>query len=159
MDIFILVGVPAAGKSTWVQKTFQGECVVISSDDIIEDVARSQNSTYDAVFKQYVKVADAMMWKNLDKAIEERQNPIVIDRTNMSIKARARIFDRMKRFYPNHPYKFHAVVFPTPERTEHQRRLANRPGKTIPSAVIQSMVDSYQCPTITEGFTTVQVGS
>ena len=38
-NIYILVGPPGVGKSTWVEKEFQGECTIISSDAIIQAVA------------------------------------------------------------------------------------------------------------------------
>jgi hypothetical protein len=35
-------------------------------------------------------------------------------------------------------------------------RMANRPGKTIPDSVIESMMDSFVRPVLDEGFDTVR---
>ena len=45
-----------------------------------------------------------------------------------------------------------AVVFPTPEPAELERRLASRPGKNIPWNVMQGMISSLKLPTEEEGF-------
>jgi hypothetical protein len=45
-----------------------------------------------------------------------------------------------------------AVVFRIPGPEELQKRLANRPGKVIPSDVLQSMIDGWEEPTEDEGF-------
>ena len=155
-DIYILVGPPAAGKSTWVEKEFQGECFVVSSDKIIEEIAAEKNQTYDEVF-YYVKVAEAMMWQEFDKAVETKHDPIVVDRTNMSVKSRRRFFERLRNFHKGHGYQLHAVVFPKPEDAEYERRLNSRPGKTIPEFIINSMLASFEMPTESEGFASIRV--
>jgi predicted kinase len=156
-NIYILVGPPAAGKSTWIEKEFQGECSVISTDDIIQAVADSEGKTYNETFVKYIKVAEAMMWQEFDSVVSGGGFPIVVDRTNMSVKARAKFFERLKQFHKGHGYKIHAVVFPKPEDEEHERRLASRPGKTIPWEVINGMLASFQMPTEAEGFASVTI--
>lgn len=154
-DIYILVGPPASGKTTWIQKEFQGECHVISSDYWLEQIAIVEKTTYDGAFK-YIKVADRLMWEEFDKVVSEGHTPIVVDRTNMSIKSRQRFFDRLRNFHKGHGYRIHAVVFSKPDDDEYERRLNSRPGKTIPEAVVSGMLASYQPPTEAEGFATVQ---
>lgn len=158
-DMYILIGVPGSGKSTWVEKEFQGECTHLGSDVIIEAIAKENGQTYDETFTKYAKIADRMMMEEFDKSVGYGCTPIIIDRTNMSIKSRARFFDRLRVFYKDHGYKIHAVVFPKPNDKEHKRRLNNRPGKTIPSKVIDSMLASFQMPSLAEGFDTIKIVS
>lgn len=156
-NIYILVGPPGAGKSTWIEKEFQGECTIIGTDAILEAIAEEEGKTYNEVFTKYIKVADRMMIEEFDKAVDAGCYPIVVDRTNMSIKSRARFFERLRNFHKGHKYTLHAVVFPKPEDKEHERRLNNRPGKTIPWEVINGMLASFQMPTIQEGFASVTI--
>ena len=95
--IYMLIGIPGVGKSTWIEKFFQDECFVVSTDNIIQEIADETNSTYDDVFSKYIKVADRMMWESFDKFIEGLYNPIIIDRTNLSIKSRSKFFDRLNK--------------------------------------------------------------
>lgn len=50
--IFVLVGPPSVGKSTWISKTFQGEQppYVINRDDLAEQIASQFGWTYDEMF-------------------------------------------------------------------------------------------------------------
>ena len=154
----MLVGVPAAGKSTWIEKEFQGECTVISTDDIIQGMADIEGKTYDDVFLKYIKPAERTMWDEFDEAIEGEMTPIVIDRTK-SVQSRKKFFDRLNNFHKNHGYEIEAVVFPTPEKEEWERRLNSRLGKTIPQNILDNMVQSMVHPTLSEGFSKISISS
>ena len=150
----ILVGAPCSGKSTWVDNLpWIENTYVASTDSIIEDIAHEYGMTYDEGFKELVGFADKVMWNDL-KMTAEDGDPIIIDRTNMSRKSRRKFID----FLAKYGYTFNAVVFDVPEdRSEWNRRLNSRPGKTIPENVIQSMLASFQFPTHDEGFREITV--
>lgn len=156
-DLYILVGPPGSGKTTWIEKEFQEGCFIVSSDNIIQDVADAEGKTYNEVFPKYIKAADALMWKDFDSLVEGGYDPVVVDRTNMSVGSRAKFFDRLKQWHKGHQYAIHAVVFPKPEDGEYERRLNGRPGKTIPREVINRMLASFQMPTVEEGFASVTI--
>lgn len=141
----ILIGVPASGKSTWLS---QQQGVVLSSDAIVEQLAAKRGQTYDQAFKDVIGEADKKFWIECRQAANKHID-VFIDRTNMSRKSRARYFEIFKG------YEFEALVFPTPEKSEWKRRLANRPGKTIPQFVLDNMNNSYEAPTREEGFSTI----
>ena len=49
--IFVLVGPPAVGKSTWIKNTFQkDDPYIINRDSIVEEVASQMGMTYDDMF-------------------------------------------------------------------------------------------------------------
>lgn len=48
--IFVLVGPPSVGKSTWVASTFEVPPYVIDRDSIVEQVAEERGWTYDDMF-------------------------------------------------------------------------------------------------------------
>ena len=155
-DLYILVGPPASGKTTWIQKEFQGEVFTVSTDDIIQEIADEEDTTYNEAFAKYIKAAERMMWEDFDHLVGGDYSPIIVDRTNMSVSSRRRFFERLRKFHKGHGYRIHAVVFSKPDDDEYERRLNSRPGKTIPEAVVSGMLASYQPPTEAEGFATVQ---
>jgi len=141
-----LIGVPGSGKSTWVStQEWSRDCVVVSTDEFVEDYAKECGSTYSEVFADYMPTAVKLMAEKVVRAREAGKD-IIWDQTSTSVKSRTRKF-RMLR-----DYEHIAVVFPTPEHTELMRRLASRPGKDIPDHVIASMIASWEDPTEEEGF-------
>lgn len=153
----ILVGVPASGKSTWFSKNKTASMAPISTDNIIEFMGSLFGFTYDQIFKDSINLAEKIMWKRLEWNAE-RNNDVVIDRTNLTAKSRKKFIDYLKPY----GYEFEAVVFPLPGTVEFSeeewfRRLDSRQGKTIPNAVLASMVNSAQMPSEEEGFTKITV--
>jgi predicted kinase len=48
--IFVLVGPPSVGKSTWINSTFSEDPYIINRDDLVEQVASEYGWTYDDMF-------------------------------------------------------------------------------------------------------------
>lgn len=143
----VLVGVPAAGKTTFVNElkehfTFK----IASSDDYIQAQADREGKTYNEVFFECIKYADAAYQNQIHRAFDNGEN-LVCDRTFTSIKSRRQIIGLIPTGYEKI-----AVFFPTPDHKEHRRRLNSRPGKTIPQHVIKSMIGSLVPPSVAEGF-------
>jgi predicted kinase len=144
--LYMLVGVPASGKSTWVaSQEWIDDPVFISSDAYIERYAAGVDKTYSEVFESYVGTATSYMNEDLNSARLNRKN-IVWDQTNVSRKIR---FRKLKQFKD---YDAVAVVFKTPDRDTLNARLAARPGKNIPEFVMNNMINTFEMPTEDEGF-------
>lgn len=144
-----LVGVPASGKSTWIKnQDWSADCVVVSTDEFVEVYAKEVGKTYSEVFDEYMPTAVKLM---ADKVVEAREagRDIIWDQTSTGVKARARKFNMLP------DYEHIAVVFKTPEPEELARRLASRPGKNIPDHVMRSMINNFEMPDTTEGFSQV----
>lgn len=146
MKCYQLIGVPGAGKSTWVnQQEWAKDCVYISTDKFVDAYAHEVGKTYNEVFKDFMPNAVKMMTDEVNQARTAGKD-IIWDQTSVSIKSREKKF----RMLPN--YEHIAVVFRTPEPEELARRLANRPGKHIPKQVMDSMIHNWDEPTEDEGF-------
>lgn len=147
----MMIGVPGSGKSTWLAKqSFNWtNTVIISTDNIIEQRAAAQGKTYSEVFQNEIKSATAEMNSRLLAAIDARQN-IIWDQTNLTKKSR-------KSKLSNIPQEYEkiAVFFPTPDKEELKRRLASRPGKTIPANIVLGMISQLETPTVDEGFSQI----
>ena len=72
---------------------------------------------------------------------------MIWDQTNITAKTRMKKLAKVPSFYEKI-----AVYFNTPPEAELQRRLANRPGKTIPANIVMGMVSQLEMPTADEGF-------
>jgi predicted kinase len=142
----MLIGVPASGKSTWIanQEWAKG-MPVISTDNFVEAEAKRQGKTYSEVFDAYMPIAVRLM-TNQALVCQANNLDVIWDQTSTTIRSRAKKF----KLLPN--YEVIAVVFKTPEKEEHARRLASRPGKNIPEYVMKNMIESYEPPTEEEGF-------
>lgn len=148
LTCWMLCGVPASGKSTWIsnQNFNLKNTVVISTDDIIERRAKSVGKTYSDVFKKESKSAASEMDQNLKKALISNKN-IVWDQTNTTIKIRAKKLSKI----PDEYTKI-GVFFQVPPIEELTRRLNNRPGKIIPYNIVMGMIKQLEKPTEKEGF-------
>lgn len=141
-----LIGIPGSGKSTWIKnQDWSKDCVVVSTDDFVEQYAQEQGKTYSEVFTEYMPTAVNLMAEKVVQAREAGKD-IIWDQTSVSVKSRKRKFNML----PN--YEHIAVVFDTPEQQELYRRLLSRPGKDIPDHVIASMIANFEMPTEEEGF-------
>ena len=144
-----LVGVPASGKSTWVQNQIWAlGLTVVSTDVFVEDYAKKQGKSYSEVFDEYMPTAVDLMAKVVVHA-RNHGHDIIWDQTSTSFASRRRKFNMLP------DYEHIAVVFQTPNEEEHQRRLKSRPGKVIPEAVLWDMVWNFEMPTHEEGFSEI----
>ena len=144
--LYMLIGVPGAGKSTWIKnRTWADKTTVVSSDRFIDEEAERQGKTYNEVFADYVKVATKLM-ENHALVAQANGVDIIWDQTNTSVKSRKAKLAMLP------DYEKIAVVFKTPDADELSRRLANRPGKAIPDNVMRTMIASLAMPTEDEGF-------
>jgi len=141
-----MVGVPGAGKSTWIKnQTWMLGMPVLSTDAFVEAYAMEQGKTYNDVFNEYMPTAVKLM---ADQAVFYRDNgvDVVWDQTSTTVNSRKKKF----RMLPD--YDHIAVVFRTPPREVLEQRLASRPGKLIPMTVMTNMIENFDEPTEEEGF-------
>jgi predicted kinase len=148
-----LVGVPGAGKSTWIKdQTWALGLSIVSTDMWVEMEAERLGKTYSEIFTDYMPKAVQLMANHVVLAREKGMD-IIWDQTSTTIASRNRKFNMLP------DYEHIAVVFRTPEHKELMRRLLSRPGKEIPDHVIASMIASWEEPTLEEGFKEVWYAS
>ena len=145
--LYVLVGVPGSGKSTWIanQNWDTANTAFVSTDNHVEAYAKSVGKTYNEVFNDYMSTAVKLMTEDVIAARKAGKD-IVWDQTSTTVSSRKRKF----RMLPN--YEAIAVVFTTPDITELSRRLDSRPGKNIPHYVMFRMIEGFVAPTEEEGF-------
>ena len=141
-----LIGVPGAGKSTWIKnQDWAKDIPVVSTDNFVEAYAKEQGKTYNEVFKEYMPIAVRLM-ANQALVCQANNLDVIWDQTSVSVSSRKKKFNTLPK------YEHIAIVFATPDEEELARRLASRPGKNIPDEVMQSMIKTFVMPTEEEGF-------
>jgi len=144
-----LIGVPGSGKSTWIaNQPWTKDCVIVSTDNHVDAYARSVGKTYNEVFSDYMPTAVNLMADDVVRARTAGKD-IIWDQTSTTVASRRRKFNMLR------DYRHIAVVFPTPEVDELDRRLSARPGKNIPGSVILRMISQFDMPTVDEGFSEI----
>ena len=146
--LYMLVGVPGSGKSSWANSQKWSNnygCSYISTDKHIEKWAGELGRDYTEIFSTFMPAAVELMAAEVIYARENNQD-IIWDQTSTTVKSRSKKFDMLPDYYAI------AVVFPTPGRLELDSRLSLRSGKVIPVDVIDNMIQGYEPPTIQEGF-------
>ena len=141
-----LIGVPASGKSTWIDaQDWALTCARVSTDKWVEFYAKEVGKTYSEVFEEFMPKAVKMM---ADEVVSARDlgRDVIWDQTSTTVKSRARKFNMLP------DYEHIAVVFRTPERSKLDVRLSGRPGKHIPKKVVDDMIAGWDEPTLDEGF-------
>jgi predicted kinase len=154
----VMVGLPALGKSTFIEKIVAVEDAwVYSTDQHIERCARQNDWSYDQAFPEFIGQATKKMNEMLSVSIRSRQN-IVWDQTNLSAGKRQKIINRMKQ--SGYTVNCICLLPPEPGHLDDQKvwafRLNNRPGKTIPQHVIANMFETFVVPTLAEGFDVIR---
>lgn len=141
-----LIGVPGSGKSTWyTNQDWMKDMVYISTDVYVEKFARRMGKTYTEVFDQVMPRAIRLMMRAVRKAELEGRD-VIWDQTSTTLASRSRKF----RALPD--YDHIAVIFPTPELKDLERRLQSRKEKIIPREVVWNMIVNFEEPAEEEGF-------
>jgi predicted kinase len=146
--LYVLVGVPASGKSTWIKnQKWAKDIPIVSTDRFVEEYAKTQGKTYSEVFDEYMPIAVKLM-ANQVLICQANNKDLIWDQTSTTIATRA----KKTRMLPN--YRKIAVVFKTPPTAVLEERLASRPGKNVPWEVVSKMAQQLEAEPVTmeEGF-------
>lgn len=152
-ELIMLVGVPGSGKSTYIKKiNADGKYVVISTDDVLEEIASDMGLTYSDVHRTHIGFATKEMFNRAKKAISDGK-PIIWDQTNMTVKSRKKKLNMFPSSYDKKAIVFSIDDF---ELKKRLKKRAEETGKFIPDHVIKSMINSYIAPSKSEGFSKIQ---
>lgn len=149
LTFIMLVGLPASGKST-IRKRLADKypyAVVLSTDDLVEAAAQETGNTYSGVFPSVIDMATKKVEDLFDQSVNLGID-IIDDRTNLT---RWRRTNKLETVIMRGGYNKVCIVVEVDEE-ERQKRMLERVGKTIPADVDTRMRESWQRPTVEEGF-------
>lgn len=130
MEMILLIGIPASGKTTWCKKALPGH-IRISLDEI-----RGHRR----------EIEDQMIESEMQKG-----NNIVIDDTNLTKEIRQKHIFLAKR----HGATVNAVFFDVDIQKAHRQNLTRSKG--VPPCVLDKYEKQLEIPVKDEGFDFIQI--
>lgn len=149
-SLFLLIGPPASGKSTWVAKFLESASrptTVVSSDDILETWGNANGLSYADAFTQCDhKWLKGEVNRIFDEAVK-RGDDVIVDRTNMTKKIRRSFLSRVPK-----TTKTIGVLFEVDRDVLNERldTRAQQTGKYIPQAAVDQIISIYAAPSLDE---------
>lgn len=153
LEFIMLVGIPGAGKSTYIKQLDLTNFTIISSDDIIEEEAARLGKTYSEIFKDFVDTAAEMVARKFDLAVYNNDN-IIWDQTNLTSKKRKSILVKVPKKYYKKAVLFTINLDVAKERVIKREK---ETGKKIPFKVLDDMHSRLEVPTQLEGFDEIEL--
>ena len=145
--LIVLSGIPGTGKSVLrskLEKTIPN-VFVYSTDDIVSQWAVERNSTYSQIWAESIQEATQLAENLFTEALKQGKN-IIIDRTNLSPKARRKYLARLS---PK-DWTFNCVQILKPETESEMNALKSRltkrsesEGKVITDELLQDFLKQF----------------
>ena len=140
--LFMLVGLPASGKSTCGKRLAESEdALIVSSDEVRKELLGNENdqTNNEDVFKE--------VENRIIKGLKERN--VIYDATNISFKKRLNFLQRIKNAEKI------AIIIATPYDECIERN--NKRERKVPEDVIKRMYYNFYIPQYYEGFDEIRI--
>lgn len=139
--VYTMVGLPGAGKSTYVNM-HKNTCKVVCPDEIRAELYGDSAIQGDG--KKVFNIAFAQ----INEAVKNGKD-VIFDATNITKKARKTIMNRV-------PNVCHVAIFINTSIEECKARNQQRV-RHVPEIVIDNMANKMSIPTAAEGFVKVEI--
>lgn len=140
--MYMVIGAPGCGKSTYIQNHLKENELVISRDKIRFGMLNDNDEYFSKekeVYNEFIKQIDAAIAADAT---------FYVDQTSLNGAARNKLFSRLKK----KPDKVIGIYFTTSLDTILQRN-AQRTGRAlVPEDAVINMFNSLTKPTLEEGF-------
>jgi predicted kinase len=142
--LYVMVGIPASGKSTWARRHLPG-WVIVSTDEIREELFGSAETRRDP------KLVFGTAHQRIIQALRSGRD-VVYDATNTVPATRANLLRKLKA--EGLAFEAVAIVLETrPEQAIAQQ--ANR-ARQVPPAAIRRFHRTFRLPSVKEGFSEIK---
>lgn len=126
-NIWIMVGLPGSGKSTYIKKELPNNITIISQDNIRKELGIMKDDDQKAIGNsEQEKEVRKICFERIDNAIKDRKD-FVIDNTNIKSGLVQNYYDRFRKLGAN----VKIVIIDTPKEICKERRKDCIPEKVI----------------------------
>ena len=157
-----MIGVSGSGKTTWVN-SHKGY-IVCSTDSIIEQLAEIMGISYTEAFNY---VQDNKKFEYITKKFFEKirncimhDKDFVIDRTHLKRNVRISLINELKTIAMENGKNLEliAISIEIPQNIifERLKKREKKTKKSIPKKVIVEQINSFDIPTLDEGFDAIE---
>ena len=145
--LYVMIGIPASGKSTEAKKLKSDGCILLSSDDIRGEIFGEGFPT-DEKERQKLNTAIFNTIKKETKAHLLSGRSVVIDATNLNRKKRMKLLTYID------PVTCHkkAMLFITSPEVCKARNALREKEKMVPKEDMERLVKGFEIPVIVEGW-------
>ena len=141
--LYLMVGVPGSGKSTYAKNILKDGDIYISRDEIRYSLLTEEDDYFakeNEVIKTFID--------NIDKSLinEEYCGDVYADATHLSPKSRAQVLNKLKN-----KYKVSVIYLDIPLNLILERNAQRKGRALVPENVVRRMYNSIILPTKAEG--------
>lgn len=149
-EIFLLVGAPGTGKSTYANKIMTDfndkgiTCEIVSRDECRKRL--TGGATGDAYFSKE-KVVFEKFVKCINDCIDMKYEKIIIDATHINPASRNKVLSKIKN---NEDYVLVVATFKTPMKVAIKRNSKREGFAKVPEEAIKRMYKDFETPMMKE---------
>ena len=143
--LFVMCGLPASGKSTFIKNKANSNIVVVSRDEIRFSFIRYKPYKYFAYEDQVKRI----FWEKINAALAEGKD-VIADQTSLTIGSRKSLLKHVSG------YDDVVLIWIDTDFETCYKRNAKRKGiEKVPPNTLKSMRDSFNTPSLNEGFSRI----
>lgn len=149
--VYMMIGLPGSGKSTYCKNSLH-DLPVVSNDHAYDNYMREHDCTYTTAYQTLERRDVLGQFEGAFTKMLMSGNDFIIDNTNLTARGRKKVLDviYMAGYEPK------AIYFLPMDDATHDAVIAIRSGvKDIPESVYVGMTHALQPPVLTEGFSEI----